>query len=105
MTWRDLARDSVHPLRSLFDAASRGYSVKLACRSCRHVAVLDAHALWWHFQRHGQQDRLAVVARRCVCSACRRRGPTLDLVHDAPTSTALPMPPLHRWKAELRRHR
>ena len=103
--WRDAARDSVHPLRSLFDAAARGYAVRLACRRCRHDAVLDAHALWWHFHRNGKSDRLAQVARHCVCSACGRRGPALDLVRDAATDTSLPMPPLHRWKAELRRHR
>jgi hypothetical protein len=103
--WRDHARDSVHPLRSLFDAAARGYSVKLACRACRHAAVLDAHALWWHFHRHGRDGALRAVARHCKCSKCGRRGPLLDLVHDALTVTDLPMPPLHHWKAELRRHR
>jgi hypothetical protein len=103
--WRDVARDSVHPLRSLFDAAARGYAIKLACRGCRHEAVLDAHALWWHFRRHGENDRLARLARHCVCSACGRRAPSVDLVHEAATVRELPMPPLHEWKAELRRHR
>jgi hypothetical protein len=103
--WRDVARDSVHPLRTLFDAAARGYSIGLTCRGCRRAAVLDAHALWWQFHRHGRSDALRMVARHCACSACGRRGPILDLVREAPTVTALPMPPLHRWKAELRRHR
>lgn len=103
--WRDQARDSVHPLRTLFDAAARGYSVRLACRRCGRVAVLSAHALWYHFRRRGLPLALRAVPRACICVRCRRRRPALDLVHDPPTDTSLLPPPLHEWKRELTRHR
>ena len=99
------SRDSVHPLRSLFDAAARGYAVRLACSRCRRAAVLDAHALWHAFRRKGWSQRLREVPRRCRCRGCGTRGPRLALVHEPATDRSLPMPPLHEWKAELRRHR
>lgn len=103
--WRNWASDSVHPLKTLFDAAARGYSIKLTCRGCARSEILSAHAVWHHARRKGISQRLADLAGRCRCDRCGRRQPLLDLVHDPPTKHNLPMPSLHEWKAELRRHR
>lgn len=98
-------------LRDVFDAAVRGYTIKLTCQSCRHARVFNAHALWWLFHRRGWNDRFPHLRRRAVCSAClggqgrKIRQPKLDLVYDDPTGTPLPMPPEHEWKAMVRRVR
>jgi len=101
----DGARDSAHPLRLLFDAAARGYSVRLSCRGCGHGAVLDAHALWHHCRRFGRSEWLRDLPAQCVCGVCGRREPELLLVHDEPTDRSLPMPSAQAWKRELSRHR
>jgi hypothetical protein len=101
----------VHPLRDLFDAAVRGYTIKLTCLGCSHVRIFDAHALWWHFHRRGWNDRFPHVTRRAVCTNClatsgrKTRQPKLELVRDDPTGEDLPMPPIQEWKAVLRRVR
>jgi hypothetical protein len=102
---------SAYPLRDLFDAAVRGYSIKLTCRKCGHVRVLNAHALWWKFHKRGWPDWYRDVTRRGRCMPCfaeRKRivrNPKLELVHEAPTGEPLPMPPLHEWKREIGRRR
>jgi len=102
---------TAYPLRDLFDTAVRGRSIKLTCRRCGHVSVLNAHALWWLFHRNGWSDRLADVQKRCTCMICwyrlkeKVRRPSLELVHDEPTETRLPMPSELDWKRELRRRR
>ena len=101
----------VHPLRDLFDAAVRGYAVKLTCYACKHVRIFDPHALWWLFHRRGWNDRFPHVRRRAVCTRClaaqarKIRQPKLELVHEKETGEPLPMPPIHEWKAMMRRVR
>ncbi|WP_129794044.1 hypothetical protein [Sphingosinicella sp. CPCC 101087] len=102
---------SAYPLRDMFDAAVRQRRVKLTCPTCGHVAVFESAALWWYFRRRGWRDRFDEVRRKCICLPCWRdrgqtvRGPQLELVHDEPTETGLPMPPDIEWKRELRRRR
>jgi hypothetical protein len=95
----------------MFDAAVRGYSVKLTCRQCGHVRIFSSHGLWWLFRQKGWPDRLNDVRRRCVCDICRTRrkeiirNPRLELVHQETTGFALRMPPEREWKRELSRRR
>lgn len=102
---------SAYPLNTLFDAAVRGYSIKLTCRRCRHVRVMHAHALWWMFHKRGWPERFRDLQRRCHCTRCRERHnrivrmPALDLVHEEVTGDPLPLPPLSEWKRELGRRR
>ncbi len=102
---------SAYPLRCLFDAAVRGYAIKLTCWRCGHVRILHAHALWWKFQRRGWPERFREVQRRAVCMPCHDgagmiiRNPALTLVHEPPTGDPLPLPPEHEWRRELRRRR
>jgi hypothetical protein len=103
-------RDSVNPLRDLFDAAVRGHTIKLTCRRCGHVRVLHAHALWWLFHRRGWPDGFRDLQGRSVCTSCREqrrtsRNPKLELVHEEITGEPLPLPPLHEWKREVHRRR
>ncbi|HYE29174.1 MAG TPA: hypothetical protein VEA61_13220 [Allosphingosinicella sp.] len=102
---------TAYPLRDLFDAAVRGRSVRLTCRRCGHSAILSSHALWWLFHRRGWRDTFDDVRRRSLCLMClhRRgetvRGPGLELVHEPPTDTGLPMPSELDWQREVRRRR
>ena len=92
-------RDSANPLRELFDAAARGYNLKLSCRGCGRVEILDRFAVWGLFQRNGWRDWLRDVPAHFRCRGCDRKGPALDLVYDEPTSTVLPMPNRVRLEA------
>jgi hypothetical protein len=104
--WREKGpRISANPLRELFDAAARGYNLKLTCRSCGRVEVLNRFAVWGLFQRKGWREWLRDVSARFRCGRCGRKSPVLDLVYDEPTSTELPMPSESDWKRELRRRR
>jgi hypothetical protein len=102
---------SAYPLRTLFDAAVRQYSIKLTCWACQHVSLRHAHALWWHFQRKGWPDSFKELQKRCVCVPCREqrnqiiRNPKLDLVHEEIVDEPLPLPSQEQWKHALRRHR
>ena len=104
--WREKGpRDSANPLRELFDAAARGYNLKLSCRGCGRAEVLNRFAAWWLFRKRGWRDWLRDVPARFRCAGCGRKAPELDLVLDDPTTAALPMPPESEWKRELRRRR
>ncbi|MEA1015329.1 hypothetical protein [Sphingosinicella sp. LY1275] len=102
---------SAYPLRTLFDAAVRQYSIKLTCRACRHVRILHPHALWWMFDKKGWPDSFRDVQRRAVCVPCRKlrgeivRSPRLELVHEEITGEPLPLPSKQEWKRALSRHR
>ncbi len=104
-------RELANPIRDLFDAAVRRRNIALTCLDCGHRAVLDAHALWWLFQRNGWKMALREVPRRCACSRCKaaskrqQRRPRLEAVHEAATVETLPMPPESEWKSQLRRRR
>ena len=104
--WREeRVRNSVNPIRELFDAAAHGYAIKLACAGCRRERIFHAAAIWWHFRRKGFSERLRDIPRRFRCRSCDRRDPVMDLVRDAPTDTSLRLPPDQEWKRELSRRR
>jgi hypothetical protein len=101
---------SAYPLRNLWDAAVRHYSIKLTCR-CGHVRILHGVGLWWLFERQGWSDSFYEVRRRALCTSCLRersrmaRNPALDLVHEEITGEPLPLPSDREWKKALARHR
>jgi hypothetical protein len=98
-------RELANPIRDLFDAAVRHYTIKLTCTRCRHQRIFDPHALWYHFHKRGRPDWLPDVREKCRCTSCGARRPTLDLVREPPTDETLPMPSETVWKKELRRRR
>jgi hypothetical protein len=102
---------SAYPLRNLWDAAVRQYSIKLTCLECGHVRVLHGHGLWWLFERKGWPQGFQEVQRRAHCVPCRRdrqrvvRNPKLELVHEEVTGGPLPLPNPSEWRRALSRHR
>ena len=102
---RSAARDSANPIRELFDAAAQGYTLKLVCRGCGRSKVIHAAAAWRHFDRKGWSPWLRDVAARFRCRVCDHRSPALELSHDEPTDTSLPLPDHYAWKRELSRRR
>ena len=105
------AEGSAYPLRNLWDAAVRHYSIKLTCRVCGHVRILHGVGLWWLYERRGWPDGFAEVTRRSVCIPCRSerrrvvRNPAFELVHEEITGEPLPLPSVSEWKKALARHR
>lgn len=100
-------RISANPLRELFDAAARGYNLRLTCRGCGRAEILNRFAVWWLFRQKGWRDRLSDVPARFRCGGCGRKAPEMDLVQEEPTLNALPVPVAAEaeWKRELRRRR
>jgi hypothetical protein len=102
---------SAYPLRNLWDAAVRGYSIKLTCRSCRHHRIFHGVGLWWLFERKGWPSHFNEVRRRSVCVPCKTarsrivRNPRFELVHAEITGDPLPLPNHSEWKKALSRHR
>ena len=103
--WRQAVRDEPNPTRELFDAAAKGYSIKLTCRGCRRSRTLHSAAVWHHFSSRGFSEWLRDVPKRFRCRVCGRRAPEMDLSYDQPNDTSLPLPSDQEWKRELRRRR
>jgi hypothetical protein len=96
---------------TLFEAAAWHYAVKPICSRCRHTATFHPHALWWHFQRKGWNDRLLDARARFWCRVCgqatgqRVRPRLLELVQESAADICLTMPPAHEWKRAVNRFR
>lgn len=100
----------LHPFRDLYDAAIRHQSVRVACDRCRHSAIFQVAALWYHFNRRGWDDRFKHVQQRFFCLLCwHHRGvkvrPSLTFGDEPPTDTRFPMPSQGDWKREAARRR
>lgn len=104
-------RDHVgRTLRTLEQCALHRRSLKLTCRRCRSVRVLDAVPLWWLFHRRGWPDDLASAAARFACSACRDAGhrspaPAIQVGRDRPDGPQPPYPDEREWKRLVSRYR
>jgi hypothetical protein len=100
----------LHPFQDLYDAAIRHSAVQITCERCRHSNAFNLAALWWHFNRHGWNDRFAHVRRRLFCLPCWhlhgvKVRPSLAFGDMPPTDTRLPMPSKADWAREARRRR
>jgi hypothetical protein len=90
---------------TLFEAAAFHRSIKVQCY-CGHTAILNPHALWWHFSRRGWDERIAKVRDRFICTRCPRKGwVTIVLTEDAETNDDLALPPDGEWKRAVNRFR
>jgi len=98
-------RDTANPVRELFDAAAQGYTLSFRCRGCGRVRTFHAAAVWRHFDGKGWSPWLRDVAARFRCRVCGRRTPQIELGHQEPTDTSLPLPDRYAWKRELSRRR
>lgn len=107
----DAAHDHVgRRLRTLEQCALHKRTLRLTCPRCRHVRILDAVPLWWHFQRRGWDDALPAVRQRLHCASCAGRDaasirPRLTVGRDPPTGAQLPYPDAATWKKLVSRYR
>lgn len=97
-------------LRTLEQCALHKRTLRLTCPRCRHICILDAVPLWWHFQRRGWDDALPAVRQRLHCAPCGERGspgvrPRLVVGRDPPTGEQLPYPDAVTWKRLVSRYR
>ena len=104
--------DGTKTATNLFEAAAWHYSVRVSCGWCTHMAIFDAHVLWWLFHRKGWDDNLAAAAKRFACMPCRRNyqgqakgAARITLGRDEPTEKRLPFPPETEWKRAISRFR
>jgi hypothetical protein len=95
---------------SVFEAATLHQSVCPVCQ-CGHSARFEAHGLWWHFQRHGWDDRLSAARLRFWCRVCRSRirrkikPARLETLPSQASDFELPMPDECEWKRAVARIR
>ena len=99
-------KDGLRIAVSIFEAAAWHYAIKVTCSGCRRSAVFNPHALWWHFQRRGLDDRLNVAHRHFWCRRCGRgAAKPLELVRESADGVQLTMPPEGEWKRAINRFR
>ena len=96
--------DGGRVVTTLFEAAAYHYAIRVTCR-CKRSEVLNPHALWWHFRRHGWDERLFALREHLVCSGCGKRRATVVITTKTVTIDALPLPPLHEWRRAVNRFR
>lgn len=98
------------PQRTLRELALHHYNLRLICRRCGYVRILQGHCLWWLFERRRWSDHLEDVARRLWCARCwianrRKEYPRCERTRDPPTGDPLPYPDEREWKKVVARHR
>ena len=97
-------------LRTIEQCALYRRSLRLTCRRCQSLRILDAVAVWWLFQQRGWPDNLPDVARRFACSACRNKGhqsaaPMIEVGRDPPEGPQPPYLDEREWKRLVSRYR
>ncbi|GAA0326075.1 hypothetical protein GCM10009087_40490 [Sphingomonas oligophenolica] len=99
-------RDGIRVYTTIFEAAAFQYAIKARCCRCGHSNILDPHALWWHFERKGWDNRLTKAAARFRCLRCPvSTRVELTLVREEATLDRLPMPDIGTWKRAINRFR
>lgn len=95
---------------NILEAATLQMSVMPVCR-CGHSARFEPHCLWWHFERRGWDDRLAMAVSRFSCRPClarlkhKVRPLRLDLVPWQQGDTELDWPDERVWRRAAARLR
>ena len=56
-----------------FEAARRGYTIRLTCWACGHQSVLHAAALWWHVHKKGRPDTFRILRQNARCRPCEEK--------------------------------
>lgn len=108
----DPGRDHVgRRIGTLWLAALQRRTLRLTCRACPHVGVLDAVPLCWRFHQRGWNQALSDVPGRLYCSDCwtrdarRIRNPRLDVTREPVPSGDLPYPDERVWRRMVARYR
>ena len=60
-------------LDTIADYTRHGYALRVDCRACRHMAVLNPLEVTLLCQRRGWTKQMAGVERRLKCSRCGSR--------------------------------
>ncbi|HEY1124752.1 MAG TPA: hypothetical protein VGE65_03900 [Sphingobium sp.] len=63
-------KDGLRHPSNFLDAAAWGYSIRVDCGRCSHMAIFDAPKLWWHFQRKGWEDTRWAAGVHFFCTKC-----------------------------------
>jgi hypothetical protein len=98
-------------LDTLMLCALNRRTIRLACRKCSSVRLLDAVTLWWLFDRKGWSDRFPDVPRRFRCVSCWRdgrgliRSPVIMVTEQPATGPQFPYPSEQVWKRLVSRYR
>lgn len=99
-------------LDSLVQCALHQRTIRLACRECPNVRLLDAMPLWYLFERRGWSGVLNDVPRRFYCQCCwqgrcrRVTRPDLIVCRDRPDNgKQFDYPDERTWKRLVSRYR
>lgn len=63
-------------LDTISDYARHGFDLRVACRACKRVTVIDALALSGECSRASQSRKMPVIQRRLKCQGCGGRDVT-----------------------------
>lgn len=98
-------------LDTLMLCALHRRSLRLSCKRCPHVRVLDAVPIWYLFDRRGWAGFIREVPRRFYCEQCwldhRRKSanPRLEITTEVPVPPQYPYPDERTWKRLVSRYR
>ena len=98
---------------TLVQGALLRLTLKISCRQCDHVRLLDAIPVWFRFERKGWSGRMADVPERLHCGTCARLTgrkvlrPRVEFTDDLqpPPTPDWPYPDERVWKRLVARYR
>lgn len=96
---------------TLMQCALHRRTLRLSCRACPHVRLLDAVPVWYLFERKGWCGFLSEVPRRFYCSRCwlersrKASAPRLEITCDPFAGAQFPYPSEREWKRFVSRYR
>ena len=96
---------------SLVACALHRRTLRLSCRQCPHIRLLDSVPIWSLFDARGWGGLIADVPKRFYCARCwdERRckvsHPKLVITQDATAPPQFPYPDERRWKRLVSRYR
>ena len=98
-------------LDTLIHCALNRRTLKLSCRNCPHVGLLDAVPVFFLFERKGWSGLMWDVPKRFYCSRClterlrKVRAPRVQVTTEQPGKSQFPYPDERTWKKLLSRYR
>jgi hypothetical protein len=98
------------PLSTVTDIALHHVNLKLICRRCSGVRVLNGAGLMKLFESRGWDQNLQYASRRFRCTRCwihehRKVRPRTLLTMENETGEPLPMPDEREWRRITSRYR
>lgn len=78
---------SFKPLKTVDDLAREELNLRVTCENCSHAVILDTRALSDRLFSLRKSRKLALVAERLKCSACRSKKVVMWPTDTQPTPT------------------